>query len=110
MEKSKTETYFGFCIRARKIVFGTDEIEKQKKGVFLVVTDGALSENSRKTVSKAVERLACPWLTTKDGMLGEILHRPAVKAAAIKDKNLASAILSVAESELQFKLYSGGNN
>ena len=33
-----------------------------------------------------------------------------VKAAAVKDKNLASAILTAAEGDGIYKLYSGGNN
>ena len=110
MEKSKIETYLGFCIRARKIAFGADEIEKLKKGVFLIVCDSAISENTLKTIHKAQEKLACPLLTTEKGALGALLHRPAVKAVAIKDKNLASAIVSVALGEPQFKLYSGGTN
>ena len=110
MEKSKIETYLGFCIRARKIALGVDEIEKQKKGVFLLVVDGALSENSFKSMQKATEKFACPLIQTQANVLGELLHKPAVKAVAIKDKNLADAIVSVATGETQFKLYSGGNN
>ena len=34
LEKNKIETYLGFCIRARKIVFGVDSIETQKKEYF----------------------------------------------------------------------------
>lgn len=110
MEKSKIETYLGFCIRARKIALGIDEIEKQKKGVFLLISDGALSENSFKSMQKATEKFACPLIQTKANALGELLHKPAVKAVAIKDKNLADAIVSVATGESQFKLYSGGTN
>ena len=108
MERSKVETYLGFCVRARKAVFGVDDIEKQKKGVFLIICDGELSENSLKTVQKARESLACPLLITGKGKLGELLHKPAVKAVAIKEENLASAILSVVDDDPQFKLYSGG--
>ena len=110
MEKSKIETYLGFCIRARKISFGIDEIEKQKKGVFLLLSDETLSENSFKVMQKAKESFTCPLILTKAGRLGELLHKPAVKAVAIKDKNLADAIVSVAKGESQFKLYSGGTN
>lgn len=110
MGKSKIETYLGFCVRARKIVLGAESIEKQKKGVFLLIVDGGIGKNSLKPVLQAKERLACPLLETDEGALGELLHRPAVKAAAVKDEHLASAILSVVESEPQIKFYSGGNN
>lgn len=110
MEKNKIETYLGFCIRARKIAFGVDTIETQKKGVFLIVCDQEMSPNSLKTLQAKREQLSCPLLMTPPNTLGALLHKPAVKAVAIKDKNLALAILSVSESEPQFKLYSGGTN
>ncbi len=108
--KSKIETYLGFCVRARKLVFGAEEAEKQKKGVFLLLSDGSIGPNSLKILLKAQEKLACPLVMTDEGILGEYLHKPAVKAVAIKDKNLALAILAALEGEPQFKLYSGGSN
>ena len=110
MEKSKIETYLGFCIRSRKIIFGTEMIERQKKGVCLLIIDGGAGKNSFKPMLQAKERFGCPLVETTAGALGETLHRPAVKAVAITDSNLASAILSVVDSEPQFKIYSGGNH
>ena len=110
MEKSKIGTYLGFCIRARKIAFGVDDAEKQRKGVFLLIADETLSPNSFKTILKTKERLLCPLVISSSGKLAECTNRPAVKAVAIKDENLASAILSALECELQFKIYSGGTN
>ena len=110
MDKSKIETYLGFCIRSRKIIFGAETIEKQKKGVFLLVIDGAIGKNSLKSILKAKETLDCPLYCTNEGVLAEWIHRPAVKAVAITDKNLASAMLKAADGEPSFKLYSGGNN
>ena len=110
MEKSKVSAYLGFCIRSRKILFGVDNVEKQRKNVFLLMADEKISENSLKIMIKAKDKFACPLLITKSGELGELIYRPTVKAVGITDKNLASAILSVANSESQFKFYSGGNN
>ena len=108
--KSKIETYLGFCVRARKIIFGVEMIERQRKGVFLLLADGATGKNSMKAVVQAKERFACPLVVTEEGALGELLHRPAVKAVAITDNHLAAAIRAAAEYEPQFKFYSGGNN
>lgn len=110
MAKSKIETYLGFCIRSRKIVFGAESIEKLRKGVYLLVIDGGVGKNSLKSVLLAQERLQCPIIASNAGALGETLHRPAVKAAAVTDKNLAAAILAACEQDSQFKLYSGGTN
>ena len=100
----------GFCIRAGKIVFGVDRLEKQKKGVHLILVDGGVGKNSLKPALLAKDRLQCPMIMTENGVLGDTLHRPAVKVAAITDEHLATAILSVVGSVSQFKLYSGGNN
>ena len=109
MEKNKIETYLGFCIRSRKIIFGVEMIERQKKGVCVLLVDGGIGKNSFKAIVQSCERLSCPLLITEENLLGELLHRPAVKAVAITDNNLAQAILAAA-SESQFKSYSGGNN
>ena len=110
MAKSKVETYLGFCIRAQKIVFGIDNVESAKRGVYLLLSDEALGESSFKRLITTKERFACPLIITQTGALGELLHRFAVKVAAVKDENLAVAILSAMKDEPQLKLYSGGNN
>ncbi len=109
MEKSKIETYIGFCIRARKVIYGAEMISRQKKGVKLLLVDGGIGANSLKILIKARETLGCPLWQTPPNALGEYAHKPSVKAMAITDEHLAQAILSVAERE-NLKLYSGGNN
>lgn len=101
---SKLVSYFGFALRARKVVFGVDDIDTARRGVCLIAVDCALGESSKKTVQKARERLGCPLIVAKAGALGEYLHKPAVKAVAIKDKNLASAILREATDDRDFEI------
>ena len=110
MQNDKISAYLGFCIRSGRIVFGVDRAETLKKGVHLLIADSTLSENSMKVLVKLKEKFSCPLLVTEGVSLSELLHRPAVKAAAVKDKNLASAILTASTSDAQYKLYSGGNN
>ncbi len=110
MEKNKIETYLGFCVRSRKIIFGTEMISRQKKGVKLLIMDGGIGANSLKETVKAKETLACPLLQTEAGLLAEWVHRPNVKAVAILDDSLATAILNVVEKTTEIKFYSGGNN
>ena len=108
--KNKLETYLGFCIRAGKIIFGVEMIERQKKGVKLLIADGAIGKNSLKSVVQAHERLNSPLLMTAEGQLGELLHRPAVKVIAVTDENLAAAIVAETKNQPQLTFYSGGNN
>ena len=108
--KSKLETYLGFCVRARKLAYGTDDIAAQKRGVKLIVCDEALSENALKKMGKEAERFACPLLIAEEETLGAYLYKPAVKAVGVKDEHLAAAIVNAVENEPKFKFYSGGNN
>ena len=110
MIKSKIETYLGFCLRARKLLLGVDNVESAKKSVFLLLADEKLGDNSLKQMLKAKEKFACPLFMAQDGFLAECLHRPGVKALAVRDKGLADAIIKAAQMENQVKLYSGGNN
>ena len=110
MEKSKTETYLGFCIRAQKVIFGVDNIENKRRGVCLLLADETLGRSSFQTMVKAKEKFGCPLYIASAETLSNWTHRPAVKAVAITDHNLASAIISIVESEPQLKIYSGGNN
>lgn len=108
-ENPKIASYLGFCVRSGKIAFGVDGAEALKKGVFLLIADGALKEHSLKTMMKLKDKFACPLVVTGENRLGELLRRPAVKAVAIKEKNLAGAILAEAKkTETQYKIYSGG--
>ncbi len=110
MEKNKIETYLGFCIRAQKLIFGAEMIERKKKGVRLLIADGGIGKNSFKSALQAKERFGCPLIVTAEGLLGELLHRPAVKLLAVTDEHLAAAIVTEAERQPQFTFYSGGNN
>lgn len=110
MGTNKIETYLGFCIRARKIIFGVEMIERQKKGIFLLMADGAIGKNSLKSILQAKEKFRCPLIMTEEDLLGQTLHRSAVKVIAITDENLAAAIVAEIKNQPQFTFYSGGNN
>ena len=106
---NKISSYLGFCIRAGKIVFGVDRIETLKKA-YLLLADEELKENSFQIMLKASEKFSVRLIVTEEKLLGELLHRPQVKAVAITDEQLALAIIKAMESKPQFKLYSGGQD
>ena len=110
MQNDKIATYLGFCVRSGKIAFGMDAIENLKKGVFLLMVDDGLSPRSMKNAQLLKDKFACPLIVTENGALGEAVKRPAVKAVAVREKNLASAIVSEVERLGQMKIYLGGTN
>ena len=98
----KVETYLGFCLRSRKITLGSGSIETLKKGVHLLIVCSSASENTLKVAVKYKNKFSCPLLVCKAG-LGSVLHKEGCKLAAVRDAELAKAILANADND--YELY-----
>lgn len=88
----KVEAYIGFCLRARKIALGAGSIDVLNKGVHLILVCSTASENTFKLAVKYKNRFSCPLVVCKTG-LENAVHRPSCKLAAIRDNQLADAIV-----------------
>ena len=91
----KIAAYVGFAIKSGAFVPGVDNI-KASNGIKLVIADATLSDNSFRRVSRYAEERGIP-LALSDN-LAEICRKDAVKAAGIKNADLAAAILKTFES------------
>lgn len=98
----KVESYLGFCLRARKIALGGGTIETLKKGVYLIIVCSTASENTFKLAIKFKNRFCCPLMVCKSG-LENAVHKEGCKVAAVRDTELAQAILSNAGGD--YELY-----
>ena len=98
----KVETYIGFCLRARKIALGAGAIDVQKKGVYLIIVCSTASENTFKLALKYKNRFSCPLIICKTG-LENAVHKASCKIVAIKDYQLADAI--VKNTDEDYELY-----
>lgn len=107
MAKSKIETFLGFCIKANQIAFGVNTIELLKKGVHLIVACSSVSDNGKKAAIKLKNKFNCPLIICNCN-LESVLHKNGVKTVAIKDKNLADAIIKNVDDN--FELYTEGLN
>ncbi len=107
MQRSKAESYIGFCRKAGKLTCGFNAVEVQKKGVYLLLLCGGASENAKKSAQKLAGRFACELLVPKAKPLAELVGKENCRLAAVRDEGLAKAILSCAEDE--FIKYPGGN-
>ena len=105
MQRSKAETYIGFCIKSGKLTCGFNAVALQKKGVFLLILCASASENARGEALKL--RFNYELLIASGRTLEEITGKPNVKLAAVRDTGLANAILTSGDEN--FKIYSGGN-
>lgn len=106
MVKSKIETYIGFCIKSRKIALGSGAVDALHGEVHLLVVDGTSAKNTKRLALKFQNRFLCPLLICKSGF-ERVVNRAGCKIAAVRDGELAKAILQVNDDN--YELYSGGN-
>ena len=106
MGQSRTETFIGFCIKAGKISLGSGAIDTLKGGVFLLIVSADAAKNTQKLAIKYKNRFGCPLLICKEEF-ERIVNKPDCKLAAIRDRQLAKAIIDSADQN--FEYYAGGN-
>lgn len=87
---NKVKTYIGFSIKSNSIVFGSDNILKLKKKPDVVIICNSATEK----VINQIKKTGFKCVMLKNILLSEILQRDNVKVIAIKNDNLAKAILS----------------
>lgn len=92
MAESKIAAYFGFAKRAGKLTLGINAARTLKNSVYLLAADESMQKNSRKIIQKIQERFSCPLLWFPN--LGELTGRDGCKLAAVREENLAKAIVS----------------
>lgn len=107
MQRSKAESYIGFCIRAGKLTCGFNAVASQKKDVFLLLLCETASENARKEAVSLQKKFGCAVVLVRGVPLEDVVGKPNCKLAAVRDENLAKAILSSTDD--RFINYSGGN-
>ena len=109
--EEKIKAYLGFSLKSAKIALGADVISDLKKGAYLILANADIGGTAKKRLCAAAQRLNCPlyfYQGEESGGIGAALGRPAVKAAALKDKNLAKATQEAVSGNEKWKLYSGG--
>lgn len=105
MEESKVRSYIGFCLKARKITLGSSAIGTLNSGVYLLILDGKSKKNSLRYALKYKNRFSCPLIICNDDF-EEIVKKPLCRLVAIRDKNLADAILK--SGDKCYELYTEG--
>lgn len=109
MGKDKAETFIGFCIKSGNLSHGSGAISTLHGGVFLLIMDGDSAKNSVRLALKFKRRFKCPLLVCKQGF-GEAVNKPGCKIVAIRDKNLANAILNNKGTNYELYAEGGGEN
>lgn len=96
-EIGKIDCYINFAVRAGKVVWGVDNLERAKRVPLLILIDGALGANSSKQLSLYCQRKQAKSLILPADYLNNLLKRSNVKVLSITDESLANAILAYCE-------------
>lgn len=91
LKREKIKSYIGFAIKSRNIIFGTDSIVASRKVKLILVSD-SLSESSLKELNQFAEKKKILIEKLANEEFFELTCKQQVKAIAITDENLASAI------------------
>lgn len=106
MGRTKIETFIGFCRKAGKLSLGAGAVDAAKNNVYLIIVSADASENSKKLAVKYKRRFFCPLLICKSEF-DFAVNKPGCKIAAVRDKQLAKAILDNIDDN--YELYAGGS-
>ncbi len=93
----KIDCYINFAVRAGKVVWGVDNLERAKRVPYLILVDEALGANSAKQLSLYCQRKDAKSLTLPTDYLNNLLKRSNIKVLSITDESLANAILAYCE-------------
>ena len=107
MAQSKVRSYIGFCIKARKITLGANAIGTLSGGVYLLILDKKAAKNSLRYALKYKGKFSCPLMLCNENF-EDVVCKKECKLAAIRDKNLADAILNGGDTN--YELYTEGGD
>ena len=96
-EIGKIDCYINFAVRAGKVIWGVDNLERARRAPQLILVDGSLGANSAKQLSLYCQRKKAKSLTLPTDYLNNLLKRSNIKVLSITDESLASAILAYCE-------------
>lgn len=105
MPANKIDTYIGFALKSRKVVFGLDLLKVQAVKIKVIIADNTLSEKSLREVKFLSGKYKIPLLIS-EAELNETLHKKNCKTIGITDINLSKAVL--ANIDGSFYSLSGG--
>ena len=89
----KNDCYINFAVRAGKVIWGVDNLERAKRTPNLILVDESLGANSAKQLSLYCQRKNTMSLTLPTDYLNNLLKRSNIKVLSITDESLANAII-----------------
>lgn len=97
MPIGKIDCYINFAVRAGKVLWGIDSLERAKRTPFVILFDETLGANSAKQLNLYCQRKNAIAISLPKEYLNNLLKKTNVKVLSITDKSLAGAILTMCE-------------
>ncbi len=99
MQRRKVESYIGFAVKSKSVVYGLDNVLTYRKKMYLIVTDSTLGDASRRKLDNyLVSHTAMKLVVLQDFTLAETLKRDNCKIIGITNESLAGAVLRETEN------------
>ena len=87
----KVANLLGFAIKAGKVIFGSDSIERYHKKKHLIIMCTLLSENTQKKIVNAHQSV--PVFLSRETKVEDLTHKAGCKVIAVTDKQMATALI-----------------
>lgn len=94
---NKISTYIGFSVKSGQIIYGADTLLETRKHVKLILLCSSLASNTAQKVEEFANSRKIPTFTVKDFLLEDAVCKQNCKVVGLLNKNLAQAILAVAQ-------------
>lgn len=95
-------TLVGFAVRARKVIFGADDILLSKKRKYLVISDETLSNRGSKNVREIARKCGSSLIISLVRSVEDMVYKTNCKVIAITDKQMAEALTSFVTEDYLF--------
>ncbi|MEG1608888.1 MAG: hypothetical protein RR348_03395 [Clostridia bacterium] len=99
MQTNKIDSYIGFAVKSRKVIFGLEMLLRARKPPFVVLYDESLGANSLKNMMFYCDTNNVVMLKISANHLNELLQRQNIKILSIVDESLSKAIIENSSHE-----------
>lgn len=93
-QKNKVISYLGFAKKSGDFICGVDDIVKAKHPRVIVISE-ELAESGRKKTINYAEKYKIKWFEVNGEEMSELAGNFNIKAFAVKNINLADAIIKI---------------
>ncbi len=96
----KIISYLGFAKKSNSCITGQTALKKNKKQLYLVLTDNTASDNLKNLAKNLAVRHSCKYIVCETN-LEELINQENIKILGLTDENLSRAIIEHMERAIK---------